>query len=108
MGVLSQGICILILRTFINERPGNALDSATSRFPTPKNLFFSAAKPTDQGEESVLLLLLLVVVVGGTISQSPMYSFLGCEKAKQLSQKGCEKTKALSQKGCGKVKTLSQ
>ncbi len=27
--------------------------------------FLSAAKPTDQGEESVVLLLLVVVVVGG-------------------------------------------
>ncbi len=56
------------------------------------NLFLSAAQPTDQGEESVLLLL----VGGGTIFQSPMYSFLGCEKAKPLSQKGCEKAKTLS------------
>ncbi len=33
---------------------------------------------------------------GGTIFQSPMYSFLGCEKAKTLSKKGCEKAKTLS------------
>ncbi len=45
---------------------------------------------------------------GGTIFQVPMYSFLGCEKAKTLSQKGCEKAKKLSQKGCEKAKTLSQ
>ena len=37
-----------------------------------------------------------------------MYSFLGCEKAKTLSQKGCEKAKTLSQKRCEKTKTLSQ
>ena len=41
---------------------------------------------------------------GGGIFQSPMYSFLGWEKAKTLSQKGCEKAKTLSQKGCKKVK----
>ncbi len=28
-------------------------------------LFLSAAKPTDQGEESVVLLVIVVVVVGG-------------------------------------------
>ncbi len=59
-------------------------------------LCLSAAQPTDQGEENVVLLLLVVVVVGGTIFQSPMYSFLGCEKAKTLSQKGCDKAKTLS------------
>ncbi len=42
--------------------------------------FLSAAKPTDQGEESVVLLLLVVVVGGGTIFKCPMYSFLRCEK----------------------------
>ena len=63
-------------------------------------MFLSAAKPTDQGEESVFLLLVVVVVVvvvvEGTIFQFPMYCFLGCEKAKTLSQKGCEKAKTLS------------
>ncbi len=33
---------------------------------------------------------------GGTIFQSPMYSFLGCDKAKTLSKKGCDKAKTLS------------
>ncbi len=42
-------------------------------------VFLSAAQPTDQGEESVVL-----VVAGGTIFQFPMYSFLGCEKAKTV------------------------
>ncbi len=42
-------------------------------------LFLSAAKPTDQGEESVVLLV-VVVVGGGTIFKCPMYSFLRCEK----------------------------
>ncbi len=37
--------------------------------------FLSAAQPTDQGEESVVLVV--VVVGGGTIFQSPMYSFFG-------------------------------
>ncbi len=67
----------------------------------------SAAKPTGQGEESVVLLF-VVVVGGATIFQLPMNSFLGCEKAKTLSQKWCEKAKTLSQKGCEKAKTLSQ
>ncbi len=44
----------------------------------------------------------------GTIFQTPMYSFLGCDKAKTLSKKGCDKAKTLSQKGCDKAKTLSQ
>ncbi len=35
--------------------------------------FLSAAKPTDQGKESVVLLLL----VGGTIFQLPMYIIFG-------------------------------
>ena len=68
-------------------------------------MFLSAAQPTDQGEESVVL---VVVVGGGTIFQSPMCSFLGCEKAKTLSKKGCEKAKTLSQKGCEKAKTSSK
>ncbi len=51
--------------------------------------FLSAAQPTDQGEESVVL----VVVGGGTIFQSPMCSFLGCEEAKTLSKKGVWKGK---------------
>ncbi len=37
--------------------------------------FFSAAQPTDQGEESVLLLLLLVVVVGRPFSNVPCTVF---------------------------------
>ncbi len=37
-----------------------------------------------------------LLLLGGTIFQSPMYSFLGCEKAKTLSKKGCEKAKTLS------------
>ncbi len=48
--------------------------------------FLSAVKPTDQGEESVVL---HVVVAGGTVFKLPMYSFLGCEKAKTLHQNGC-------------------
>ncbi len=44
----------------------------------------------------------------GTTFQSPMYSFLGCEMTKTLSQKGWEKAKTLSQKGCEKAKTLSK
>ncbi len=44
----------------------------------------------------------------GTIFQSPMYSFLGCEKAKTLSKKRCDKAKTLSKKGCYKAETLSQ
>ncbi len=55
---------------------------------THLSLFLSAAKPTDQGEESVVLLLVVVVWGGRTIFQSPMCSFLGCEKAKTLSKKG--------------------
>ncbi len=43
----------------------------------------------------LLLFLLLLLLLGG-IFQVPMNSFLGCEKAKTLSQKGCEKTKTLS------------
>ncbi len=44
-------------------------------------VFLSAAKPTDQGEESVVLLVVVVVVGGGgTIFKWPMYSFLRCEK----------------------------
>ena len=68
-------------------------------------LILSAAKPTDQGEESVVL-----VVVGGgrTIFQLLMYIFWGCEKAKTLSQNGCEKAKTLSQKGCEKANKISQ
>ncbi len=37
-----------------------------------------------------------------------MYSFLGCEKAKILTQKGCEKAKTLFQHRCVKTKTLPQ
>ena len=66
-----------------------------------KDFFLSAAKPIDQGEESVVL------VVGGEIFQLQIYSFLGYEKTKTLSQKGCEKAKILSQKGYEKAKTLS-
>ena len=44
----------------------------------------------------------------GTIIDLTKYSFLGCEKAKTLSQKGCEKAKTLSQKRCVEAKTLSQ
>ncbi len=73
-----------------------------------QSTFLSAAQPTDQGEESVVLLLLVVVVGGGTIFQSPMYSFLGCEKAKTLSKKRCDKAKTLSKKGCDKATTLSK
>ncbi len=51
---------------------------------SPHAGFLSAAQPTDQGEESVVLLLIVVVVGGGTIFQSPMCSFLGCEKAKNF------------------------
>ncbi len=52
-----------------------------SRDRGPAPSFLSAAKPTDQGEESVVLLLVVVVVVGGgTIFKCPMYSFLRCEK----------------------------
>ncbi len=43
-----------------------------------------------------------------TIFQSPMYSFLGCEMTKTLSQKGWEKANTLSQKGCEKAKTVSK
>ncbi len=67
----------------------------------PKPLYLSAAKPTDQGEESVVL---LVVVVGGLFFSFPCTVFLVCEKAKTLPQKGCEKAKTLSQKGCEKAK----
>ncbi len=37
---------------------------------------------------------------GGTFFQSPMYCFLGCDKAKTLSKKRCDKAKTLSKKGC--------
>ncbi len=55
-----------------------------SETKTPLPPFLSAAKPTDQGEESVVLLVVVVVVVvgGGTIFKCPMYSFLRCEKQK--------------------------
>ena len=68
--------------------------------------FLFAAQPTNQGEESAVLLL--VVAVGGAIFQFPMYTFLGCEKAKSLSrdQKGCEKSKTLFQKRCEKAKSV--
>ncbi len=56
--------------------------------------FIICGQPTDQGEESVVLVV--VVVARGGIFQVPMYSFLGCEKAKTLSRKGCEKSKILS------------
>ncbi len=35
-------------------------------------LFLSAAKPTDQGEESVVLVFVVVGGFGGTVFQSPM------------------------------------
>ncbi len=47
-------------------------------------VFLSAAQPTDQGEESVVVLLLVFVDGGAFFSLSG--SFLGCEKAKTLSQ----------------------
>ncbi len=59
---------------------------------TDSSSFLSAAQPTDQGEVSIVVLL---VVVGGTIIDLTKYSFLGCEKAKTLSQKVREKVKLL-------------
>ncbi len=66
-----------------------------------KEHFLSAAQPTDQGEESVVLVVVVVVVVvvGGTIFQSPMCSFLGCEKTKNFVSKGVWKGKNFVQKG---------
>ncbi len=66
--------------------------------------FLSAAQPTDQGEESVVLLVVVVVVVGGTIFQSPMYSFLGCEKAKTLSTKDVTRQKLCLNRGVTRQK----
>ena len=82
------------LREFGEASPGFAYRNQP-RLLNRQGFFLSAAQPTDQGEESVVFLL-LVIVGGDTIFQSPMYSFLGCEKAKTLSQKGCEKAKTLS------------
>ncbi len=128
MGVLSQGICILILRTFINERPGNSVDSATSRFPTPTNFFICGeADRSGRGKRSSSsccccccwgpFFSLPCTVFWGVkrqksylkrgVKRQKLYQ-KGHEKAKTLSQKGCEKAKTLSQKGCEKAKTLSQ
>ncbi len=60
--------------------------------PYSGHSFLSAAQPTDQGEESVVLLLVVIVVVGGgTIFQFPMYSFVGCEKAKLCLKRGVKR-----------------
>ena len=49
-----------------------------------------------------------MLLLGGDHFSFSHAIFLGCEKAKTLSQNGCEKAKTLSQKGCEKAKTLSQ
>ena len=55
------------------------MGSALSFLPCFKVLFLSAARPTDQGEESVLLLLLVIVVGGGAFFKFPCAVFLGCK-----------------------------
>ncbi len=68
-------------------------------------LFLSAAQPTDQGEESVVLLVVVIVVVGGgTIFQFPMYSFLGCEKAKLCLKRGVTMQKHCLKRGVKRQK----
>ncbi len=55
-------------------------------------LFLSAAKPTDQGEESVVVVVLLVVVVGGTIFQSPICTvFWGVKRQKLCHKSGVKR-----------------
>ncbi len=74
---------------------------ALARYST----FLSAAKPTDQGEESVVLVVVVVVVVVGPFFSLPCAVFWGMKRQKTLSKKGCEKAKTLSKKGCEKAKT---
>ena len=72
----------------------------------------SAAKPSDQGEESVLLFF---VVRGGTIFNLPMYSFRcvkkcyknGVKKA-TFSQNMCENCKLFLKKGEKKTNLFSE
>ncbi len=88
------------------ERGGKRLSLARNR------RFLSAAKPTDQGEESVVLVVVVIVRgFGGTVFQSPMYTQNGCIQRKLFSkwvypenfflQNGCIQRKGFFfQNGC--------
>ncbi len=79
------------LKFILYAGPFLILDArALARYST----FLSAAKPTDQGEESVVLLVVVVVVVvGGPFFSLPCAVFWGMKRQKTLSKKGCEKAK---------------
>ncbi len=55
--------------------------------------FLSAAKPTDQGEESLVLLVVVVVGggCGGTVFRSPMYKQNGCIQRKLFLKMGASR-----------------
>ncbi len=70
-----------------------------SRFPFLSWPFFSAAKVTDQGEESVVLGVVVVWGFWGTVFQSPMYTLNGCIQRK-LFLKWVYPEKFFLQNGC--------
>ena len=69
----------------------------------PRALFLSAAKPTDQGEESVVLL----VVGGGLFFSFPCTVFWGVKSQKLCLKRGVKSQKLCLKTGWEKAKTLS-
>ncbi len=57
--------------------------------------FFSAAKPSDQGEESIVLVLVVLVLVGGPFLTSPCSVFRSVKSANFFLKMGVKKANLL-------------